>query len=390
MSRKIIRATTVSQSLGFYQGLLKQMTESYDVVILSSPGVELHELEQSEGVRAIAVPMERHISIFKDLQSLFKLIRVFRNEKPDVVHSITPKAGLLCMMAAWCTRVPYRIHTFTGLVFPTSHGIQKEILKFTDRLTCACATHIIPEGEGVKKDLLNNGITRKKIDVLGYGNIKGVDLEYFSLRDEVVKEANSIKTQLGIEKTFNFIFVGRIVKDKGINELVEAFNKLYFEKNNVRLLLVGSFEDDLDRISDRAREAIKDNPAIISVGSQRNIPSWFAASNCLVFPSYREGFPNVVLEAGAMNLPAIVTDINGSNEIIENEYNGLIIPSHDEQLLYEAMKRVMIDDSLCQQLASSARENIASKYEKNFVQQCQLNFYKEMLGQKLNKYVGII
>ncbi len=143
----------------FCRGLLRQLQqeEGMEVVAVASPGKEMADMEQREGIRTIGVEMERRMSPLKDLRSLWRLYRVFRRERPAMVHSITPKAGLLSMMAAWMARVPVRLHTFTGLVFPTATGLQRRILMMTDRLTCACATHIVPEGEGVKNDLINNG-----------------------------------------------------------------------------------------------------------------------------------------------------------------------------------------------------------------------------------------
>ena len=153
---KLIRVTTVPMTLdSFCKGLLKELREQegYEVVAVSSPEKRLEELGNREGVQTVAVPMERRISLFKDLKSLWQMWRVMRREKPDMVHSMTPKAGMITMVAAWFARVPIRIHTFTGLVFPTSTGIKRRILMATDWLTCACATHIIPEGQGEKNDL---------------------------------------------------------------------------------------------------------------------------------------------------------------------------------------------------------------------------------------------
>lgn len=182
---------------------------------MSAPGTQLEEIATREGVKTVAVPMERHISPLKDLVSLIRLIRVFRREKPMMVHSMTPKAGLLSMMAARLAGVPLRVHTFTGLVFPTATGLTKRILMFTDRLTCACATHIVPEGEGVKNDLISHHITGKPLQVLGHGNIRGIDLDHYDPdRDDVAEQASEIRRG----DLFTFIFIGRLVGDKGINE----------------------------------------------------------------------------------------------------------------------------------------------------------------------------
>lgn len=378
MKPKIIRATTVPSSLDtFCKGMLKEMLEKYDVVAMSSPGEELEKVAKREGVRTIAVPMERHISLWKDLKSLWMIIQVLKKEKPTMIHSMTPKAGMLCMVAAWLTNVPIRVHTFTGLVFPTSSGIKRKILMTTDRLTCACATHIIPEGKGVKNDLLNNGITKKPLSILGYGNVRGVDMDYYSRRPEVMK----IVSQKSLKSDkFTFVFVGRIVKDKGINELCEAFERLS-GMADVRLLLVGPYEDNLDPITEKSKYIIRNNPNIDSVGGKSGVEllAYYAAADCFVFPSYREGFPNTVLEAGAMELPSIVTDINGSREIIVQGENGLIIPSHDANALLDAMLNMMSDKDARERMAGNAREMVASRYEQRFVRKCLYDFYDDVI-----------
>ena len=378
MRKKIIRTATVPTSLEtFCKGLLRDLSEEYEVVALSSPGDEMREIEEREGVRTIEVPMERHISPFKDLESLLALIRVFRKERPDMVHSMTPKAGLLCMIAAWWVRVPVRVHTFTGLVFPTSTGLKRRVLMLTDKITCACATNIIPEGNGVKDDLIKNKITKKPLNVLGYGNVRGVDMEYYDRTPKVAEIAESLRDV----SLFTFVFVGRIVRDKGINELIVAFEHLIKEQHGIRLLLVGQFEDDFDPISSEVRRCINQNEAIIVVGPKfgQELLAYYAASDCFVFPSYREGFPNTVLEAGAMGLPCIVTDINGSREIIKNGFNGLIVPSHSEKDLFDAMKWMVNNPHKRQEMASVARGHIASHYEQGFVRQCLYDYYKTIL-----------
>jgi hypothetical protein len=164
--KKIIRATTAPISFDLFEGAMSELSDSYDVQYLSSPGPELDSVAIKYNIKVHPVEMYRRLSPMKDLKSLFQLIKVFSKEKPDMIHSMTPKAGLLCMMAAYLTRVPVRVHTFTGLVFPTATGLKRKILMLTDSLTCACATHVIPEGEGVKNDLLRNGITKKPMKVM--------------------------------------------------------------------------------------------------------------------------------------------------------------------------------------------------------------------------------
>lgn len=376
---KIIRTSTIPTSLNiFCNGLLKELQDQYgyEIVAISSSGSALNEIKERERVKTIAVEMQRHISPIKDLKSLVCLIKTFRREKPTMVHSITPKAGLLSMMAAWVTRVPVRLHTFTGLVFPTATGFKQKILIFTDRLTCSCATHLVPEGEGVKNDLINYKITKKPLKVLGHGNVRGIDLEYYNpALPEVQTEADKIHDK----NVFTFVFIGRLVRDKGINELVKAFSQLNITYPDTRLLLVGPYEENLDPLSAETLAEIKNNKAIKSVGCQTDVRPWLAASDIFVFPSYREGFPNVVIEAGAMSLPSIVTDINGSREIIINGTNGIIIPPREVAALQDAMERLLTNSELAHEMSSNARPLIESRYEQGYVRQCLKDYYNEIL-----------
>ena len=378
--KKIIRASTVPQSLEtFCNGMLKELSEKYEVIGLSSPGEDLDLVRTREGVRTIAVPMERHISLMKDLKALLAMIQVLRKERPYMIHSMTPKAGLLCMVAGKLTGVPVRIHTFTGLVWPTSTGLKRKILMLTDKLTCACATNIIPEGQGVKNDLIAGKITKKPLKVLGYGNVMGVDMQHFSQRPEVLKLVEGLN--LRDESKFTFLFVGRIVRDKGINELVGAFKKLYSEYPGIRLILVGPYEDNLDPISQESRDAIGAYDDIVAVGKKmgEELLAYYAAADCFVMPSYREGFPNTVLEAGAMGLASIVTDINGSREIIVDGENGMIVPPQNEERLYQAMKVMLTSQADREKLAGNARKMIADRFEQSFVRKCLYEYYDEVM-----------
>lgn len=376
---KIIRSSTVPESINtFCTGLLKELEEKdgYEVVAVSSPGKALEEIREREGVRIYAVPMERRMAPFKDLKSLRGLIKVFRKEKPDMVHSMTPKAGLLSMIAAWICRVPVRVHTFTGLVFPTSSGLTRKILMLTDRLTCACASHVIPEGEGVKQDLTNFRITRKPLKVLGFGNIKGIDLVKFNPHKSDIAE---VASKIRCDGVFTFIFIGRLVGDKGINELIQAFSLLNKDIPTTRLILLGKEERELDPLLPKTIKEIEENSNIEAVGPQSDVRPWLLASDALAFPSYREGFPNVVIEAGAMGLPSIVTNINGSREIIKDGINGIIIPSKDSDSLYNAMRDLIENQDKRKRMAENARPLIEFRFEQSYVRQCLKDYYKEIL-----------
>lgn len=373
---KLFRISTIPNSLaGLLKGQLKMLNEQYEVVAVSSPGKAMEVLHEREGVRTIEVPMERRISLVKDFISLLRMIRVFAKERPYMIHSITPKAGMISMLAGWITRVPIRMHTFTGLVFPTATGFKKKLLIAMDRLTCACATHIIPEGEGVKRDLMTYRITKKPLRVIANGNVNGVDLTYFNRTDEVMKQAAAYRQ----EECFTFCFVGRMVRDKGINELVSAFIRLHQHYPQVRLLLVGPFEKKLDPVLPKTEKAIQEYPAIRFVGLQPDVRPFLAASDTLVFPSYREGFPNVVIQAGAMGLPSIVTDINGCNEIIIPGKNGVIIEPRNEEQLYQAMETFITHQDKVKEMAANCRKLVADRYAQEIVWNSLLKEYKRIL-----------
>ena len=285
-----------------------------------------------------------------------------------------------CMMAAWICRVPRRVHTFTGLVWPTTTGLKRSILMLTDKILCLCATHIIPEGQGVLQDLQAH-ITKKPMKVLGYGNVRGVDINYWDKTESVKEEGHKLRCRYGIDHEFTFLYVGRIVKDKGINELVEAFNELYSSHPESRLILVGPKEDNLDPISEKSKEIIEHLPSIIMTGPVfgRDLVNHYSAADCFVLPSYREGFPNTPIEAGAMRLPCIVTDINGSREIIEDGNNGIIVPSKDSSALCKAMTNLIENKCLCYSMAENARPMIVSCFEQGFVRKCLFDFYNEIM-----------
>jgi glycosyltransferase involved in cell wall biosynthesis len=385
---KLIRITTVPISLEkLLEGQLAFLNEHFYVVAISGGGPSLEIVREREKVEIIEVKMERKIHLLKDLISFINLIKILREEGPTIVHSITPKAGLLSMLAAKITGVPIRIHTFTGLIFPSKNGVMKKLLIKMDKILCWAATDIYPEGNGVKQELINYNITKKSLKVLANGNVNGIDTEYFNPKN-FGSTRSILRQDLKIaDNSFVFVFVGRLVGDKGINELVTAFNTLNseFRIQNSKLLLVGPLEAGLDPLKPETLQAIESIPNIISVGYQADVRPYFAAADALVFPSYREGFPNVVMQAGAMGLPSIVTDINGCNEIIIHRVNGLIIPPKNSETLVEAMRLLMEDINLYQQLQGNARAQITNRFEQQQVWDALFEEYQSLLKQKSRK-----
>lgn len=391
---KLIRVTTVPLSLNLLlEGQLSFLSKYYSVLAISGKGKDLDEVGRRERVPTVAIEMERGISVFKDLKSFWQLYRNFKKEKPHIVHSITPKAGLISMAAAYFARVPIRIHTFTGLIFPSKTGMFKRLLIYMDRCVCFFATNVYPEGEGVKRDLIKHGITIKPLKVLANGNVNGIDTSHFSMDAITQDEKIRLCQDLGINsRDFIFVFVGRLVGDKGINELVAAFVRLNDFARNIeidtggvaKLLLVGPFESQLDPLKPETIKEIQSNPYILNVGFQTDVRPYFAVSDVLVFPSYREGFPNVVMQAGAMGLPSIVTNINGSNEIIEEGINGVIIPVRDSSSLYQAMQKMVLNENFRDVLKGNSRKRIVDRYERKEVWKALLTEYRQ-LERNLNK-----
>ncbi len=373
MKKKLIRTSTIPWSLDlFCKGQLKMFSEHYEVVVVSSPDKELKWIEEREGVKTIPLKMARNIELWTDIKALWKMIGVMRREKPYIVHSITPKAGLISMLAARICGVPVRMHTYTGLVFPTATGLKQKILIWMDKLLCACATYINPEGQGVANDLRKFNITKKPLHIIGNGNVRGVDAEYWKKEStnehkltQNINEARNLQKESNNAEPFTFVFVGRIVGDKGINELIEAFKRL--KSNSAKLILVGPYEENLDPVKTETKSEIDNNPNIVWVGKQDDVRPYYEQANAFVLPSYREGFPNTVLEAGAMDLPCIVTNINGANEIIIPEENGIIVPSKDANALYQAMQRFINEPELVAKMKRNARKMVIDRYEQKFI-----------------------
>lgn len=400
---KLIRITTVPLSLHkLLKGQMRFMSAYYTVIGVSNNDPLLQRVALEEGVRVVPVKMTREITLLRDLKTLWNMYLLFRKEKPIIVHTHTPKAGIAGMLAARLAKVPIRLHTVAGLPLLETSGWKRKLLIVVEKLTYSCATRIYPNSFGLKDIILQHDFTdNNKLKVIGNGSSNGIDTTYFnpSLYSQLQKE--ELRKSLNIlADDFVFIFIGRLVKDKGINELVNAFSKMEDRSQKAKessesyesqvmgqssvsnspplssssslpvspkLLLVGDLEPELDPLLPETIEIIKTNKNIISVGWQDDVRPYLAIAGALVFPSYREGFPNVVMQAGAMGLPSIVSDINGCNEIIIEERNGVIISPKNEKILYEAMRLFIDNSDKVKRMSEQAREMITSRYEQQFV-----------------------
>ena len=385
--KKLIRITTVPVSFKvLLKGQLRFMASNgFDVKGVSSEGEELREVHENEGIAVEAITMSRKITPFQDLKSLWEMWNFLRKEKPQIVHTHTPKAGIIGMLAARLAGVPHRLHTVAGLPLMEATGIKRKILNFVEKLTYSSATRVYPNSKGLYDFILQNNFTQSnKLKIIANGSSNGINTAFFSPAQVSEIEKVALREKLNIQPDdFVFVFVGRIVSDKGINELIKAFSQLQAAENNepagIKLLLVGGLESDLDPLNPETLAEINQNRDIISVGFQQDVRPFFAISDALAFPSYREGFPNVVMQAGAMGLPSIVSDINGCNEIIVEGENGLIIPSKNVEKLKEKMLTLARDKNLYTKLKENSRRMIESRYEQSVVWNALLEEYEGLL-----------
>jgi glycosyltransferase involved in cell wall biosynthesis len=369
---KLMRVTTASEALNILlKNQLAYLSKVFNVVAVATPGHHLKEVEERERVQTIGVSIERDIALAKDLKSLIALYKVIRAEKPDILHANTPKASLLSMLAGMFARTKVRIYTVTGLRFEGATGIGKFILVWMERVTCFAATHVVAEGQGVKRTLLKYKITRKPISIIGNGNINGLDANYWQRSNKLSLRVNDIKETYALQNTFNFIFAGRVVRDKGINELVAAFEIVHHQFPNTRLLLMGEMEEHLDPLEEQTLYALKNKEAILYLGFQKDVRPYLMASQVFVLPSYREGFPNVLLQSQALGLPCICTLVNGADEVITPNINGTLIPIKNTQALADAMLTYCGNEKLIEQQAANARKSVIYKFN-------QLEFYTKL------------
>jgi glycosyltransferase involved in cell wall biosynthesis len=383
---KILRITTVQESLeSLLKGQLKFLkTQGYDLSMASA--ITAHDrieaLEKQEGCKHYNLPLTRKITPIKDFIAIWKTYKLIRKLKPTIVHTHTPKAGMVGMIAAWFARVPIRLHTVAGLPLMEKEGFIKKILIGVERITYAFATQIYPNSFGLK-DYINHHISRShKIKVIGQGSSNGINTLNFSKSKEIINEAQLIRAKLNINiNDYVWIFVGRVVGDKGINELVEAFDIFQKEYPNNALLIVGPYEKGLDPLKAQTENLLESHEKIFHVGFQKDIRPYLCLSNSLVFPSYREGFPNVPMQAACMGLSLILSDINGCNELIKNNESGLLIPPKSVVAIINSMKRLYLSKEFGKQLGINAYNEVIQKYSQPVVWNHILSAYKSLLKQ---------
>ena len=372
--KKFFITTTIPTTLYFFKGQCAQLKKHYDVTAVSSPEPLLYDFEEEEGVQTIKLPMKREISLLHDLVSLVRWIAILTKERPYIVHGNTPKAGMLSMIAAWLTRVPVRIYFCHGLRYQGCSGLLRHITKFSEKISCCCATKVICVSKGIQQQLQEDRVCGVgKTVVVKNGSANGINVELY---DPEVVDGTAVQHALGISHTdWVIAFVGRRVVDKGIYELIDATKKLVDSGIPAKLLLVG---DDDTTNNGKLKEIISKEQWIIDAGKQKDVRAYLKASDVLVLPSYREGLGQVLLEANAMALPVVATNVVGCKNVVTHGYNGLLCEPRSVQSLHDALRRLYDDKELYQQIKGNTRQYIRENFDMQSVTEAYIDFYKSL------------
>jgi len=355
--------------------------QGFDVLMISADGKELPEVIEMEQCRHQIVPMTRKITPFADLQCLFQLIKIFRKEKPDIVHTHTPKAGLLGMLAARFCGVQVRIHTVAGLPLMVEKGFKYRVLKLIEKLTYAAANQVWPNSNSLMQFISKQKLCKEsKLSIISKGSTNGIDVNRFSKENLDKNQISAISQQIGYtEEHIYLLCIGRLVKDKGIVELVNVFKQLHQSDQNLRLILVGSFEALLDPLPQNILNEISVNPSIIHINWSNQVEYFMYLADLFVFPSHREGFPNVLLQAGAMGLPVICSHITGNIDLVTNNETGLIFESANEQQLLKLLQYALLHPQHMQVMAKNLQLQVRQNYRQEYIWENMLQAYKSLV-----------
>lgn len=355
----------------------------FDVIVVTAPGPGLLEECDLEGATPIGVPMVREIAPLQDLLSLWRLWRVMRRVRPDIANVGMPKAGLLGGIAAWLTRVPCRIYTQHALRYETTRGLKRRVLLLTERLACLCAHRVICVSKSLRQKVVEMGVvSADRATVLAFGSANGVDIRRFAPSAELLKRASFLRHQLDFGVKDPVIgFVGRITRDKGIPELLAAFDRLRPELSGLRLLLVGDYEDG-DPIAPALRQRIEMDPYVVRTGFVRDPEVYYKVMNVLALPSYREGFSSVVLQAAAAGIPVVATRATGLVDAVVDGVTGFLVPTGDSAALASYLSRLIREPHLANKMGEAGRARAVREFDQELVWQAFLQEYLRLLRQK--------
>ena len=381
---KLVHVTTVPMTLRFYSGQVGYMkSRGFEVHAISSPGPMLDEFGRVEEVAVHAVPMHRRVSPIRDAVSLFRLWRLLRRLRPDIVHSHTPKGGLIGMLAAWLARVPVRIYNIHGLPVMTAKGLRRFLLTWSERVSCRLAHQVLCVSRSMREEAIERKLCPAgKVKVLLGGSCNGVDAKgRFNPTGSAAARIEA-RREWGIPEGALVVgFVGRIVRDKGIVELVEAWKRLRREVDSLHLLIVGPFEPQ-DPVPSEVAQYLTDDDRVHLTGENLDTPRLFAAMDILVLPTYREGFPVVPLEAAAMGLPVVATRVPGCTDAVVDGRTGTLVPVRDPESLAEAISKYAGDARLRRAHGQAARQRVILDFLPEGIWEATYGEYERLLRQQ--------
>lgn len=382
---RVTHVTTVPMSLMFLRGQTAYMRErGIELSFVSSPGPELDEFGAAEGAPTYAVPMERRITPLKDLVAVARLYRHFRSTKPDIVHAHTPKGGLLGTIAATLARVPTRIYHMRGLPSMGATGVKRTLLEAAERVSCGLASTVLCVSPSLREEAIRlDLVSPSRIRVPAGGSGQGVDTARFDPSRFGAEDRAAIRAAMGIPRdALVFGFVGRIVRDKGIHELAEAWAAVRAELPQAHLLLVGPFEPQ-DPVDPSVRAQLERDARVTLLGPTDDTPRAYAAMDVAVLPSYREGFPNVPLEAAAMELPVVATRIPGCVDAVEDGVTGACVAPRCASELKSAMLRYGTDPALRRRHGRAGRVRAQRAFRRETIWEAIAGVYLE--GRRLDE-----
>ncbi|MFA8438394.1 glycosyltransferase family 4 protein [Pueribacillus sp. YX66] len=360
---KVLHLTTIPMSLYFLENQLKFLKQNdFEVHVLSSPGILLDNFCISEEVVKHEVEIQRNISILKDLIALLKITRIILKYKFDIIHTHTPKASLLGIIAGKIAGVKIRIYHLHGLPFVTNEGIKKKILYYAEKLTCMLATKVYAVSPSLRKYVIEkNIVSERKIKVIRNGSINGLDsIEKFNPQKY---DVNEVKRELNISKEdFLMGYIGRITKDKGIVELITAWEKINILNPKVKLLLVGPIEKN-NQLPKEIIHEILHNKDIIFTGFVKLTAPYYMVMDVCVFPTYREGFGMTAIEAMAMEVPVIASEVIGCVDTVNDEKNGFLIPAKSPESIIEKVNYYLENRKLINKHGRYGRNFVKVHYE---------------------------